>query len=244
MKIAVIDSGLGGISLLNKLINKYPNNEYIYFCDNLNCPYGVKPFNIVKKYIINILDYLEKNNINLLVVACNTMSTFIDELKNNYSFPIYTILDYNAKLLNNKYQFKKVSIIATSLTIRSEAYLYKTNNIDIQFVNGSYLTQLIENNNEEEIEKEINALIKQCDKDSEAVLLGCTHYVLYLDKFIKMCYKKLFIEGSKELINSLPLNNFKTSFDLKIILTKYSNEYIEKINKFLKTKYTIHKINI
>lgn len=244
MKIAVIDTGLGGISLLNKIINKYPNNEYIYLCDNLNCPYGVKDPNIVKKYIVSILDYLEKNNINLLIVACNTISTFIDDLRINYSYPIYTILDYNAKIINNKYKYKKVTIIATSLTIRSEAYFYKTNNVDIQFVNGSYLTKLIEDNNEIEIEKEIKSLIKQCDKDSEAVLLGCTHYTLYLDEFIRQCHKLLFIEGTKELINSLPLNNFNSSFSLKIILTDYNKDYLLKINKFLKAKYSIHKLNI
>ena len=244
MKIAVIDTGLGGINLLNKLINKFPNNEYIYFCDNLNCPYGVKESNIVKKYIINILTYLEKNNINLLIVACNTISTFIDDLRKDFSFPIYTILDYNAKLLNQKYQFKKVTIIATSLTIRSDAYLYKTNNVEIQFVNGSYLTKLIEENNEIEIEKEINSLIKQCNKDSEAVLLGCTHYALYLNTFIKQCHKKIFIEGTKELINNLPLNNFKSPFNLKVLLTDYNENYLLKINKFLKAKYSIHKVNI
>ena len=86
MKIAVLDTGLGGLDILNKLLNKYPNNEYIYFCDNLNCPYGVKDKNEVKNLIINTLNYFEKLNINLLVVACNTISTFIDELKSNYIF--------------------------------------------------------------------------------------------------------------------------------------------------------------
>ena len=59
MKIAVIDTGIGGIDILNKLINKYPNNEYIYLCDNLNCPYGVKKHKEVEKQIIKILDLLE-----------------------------------------------------------------------------------------------------------------------------------------------------------------------------------------
>lgn len=242
MKIAVIDTGLGGISLLNKLIHKQPKNEYIYYCDNLNCPYGVKDKNEVKKYVINILDNLEKLNINLLIVACNTISTFIDELRKDYCYPIYTILDYNAKLLNDKYKHKKVTIIATSLTIRSEAYFYKTNNIDFQFVNGSYLTQLIENDNELEIEKEIKSLIKQCNKDSDAILLGCTHYTLYKNIFMNKSSSKIFIEASQELINALPLKVFNTDHKLKIILTDYNVEYISKINKFIKYKYEIHKL--
>ena len=179
MKIGIIDSGIGGLDILNKLINKYPNNEILYLCDNLNLPYGTKTKNEVIKLLKNILNYLEKEHINLLIVACNTMSCFIDEIRHLYSYPIYTILEYNVKLLNNKYQNKKVSIIATALTIRSESYLYNTSNIDIQFINGSYLTKLIEDDNETFIDNEINSLIKQVSKDSDIVLLGCTHYGLY-----------------------------------------------------------------
>ena len=242
MKIAVLDTGIGGIDILNKLINKYPNNEFIYFCDNLNCPYGVKKQKDVERQIIKILNYLETLNINILVVACNTISTFIDNLRYEYSFPIYTILDYNAKLLNERYKFKKVSIIATALTIRSEAYFYKTNDIDIQFVNGSYLTKLIEDDDKEKIDQEIKSLVKQCSKDSDAILLGCTHYTLYKNDFINQNYSKHFIEASKELVYSLPLDSFNSIRSLALILTDDNEKYINKINKFITSKYIIHKI--
>lgn len=244
MKIGVIDTGLGGLDILNKLLNKYPQNEYIYMCDNYNCPYGIKSKEEVHKLIIKILNYMEALNVNLLVVACNTISTFIDDLRQNYSFPIYTILDYNAKILNERYKYKKVSIIATSLTIRSEAYFYKTNDIDIQFVNGSYLTKLIEDDEQNKIEHEIKTLIKQCDKESEAILLGCTHYALYKDVFIKKNCKKLFIEGSKDLIYDLPLDKFNSKSSLNIILTNYDENYLLKINRFINSKYNIHKIKL
>ena len=244
MKIAVLDTGLGGLDILNKLLKKYPNNEYIYFCDNLNCPYGVKDKEEVRKLIVNILNYFEKININLLVVACNTISTFIDDLRSEYSYPIYTILDANAKLLNERFKYKKVTIIATSLTIRNESYFYKTNDIDLQFVNGSYLTKLIEDGDELLIENEIKSLLKQCDKDSDAILLGCTHYALYKPIFINKCYSKLFIEASKELVYSLPLDGFNSDTSLVISLTKFNKEYLNKINIFIKYKYDIHKIKL
>ena len=244
MKIGIIDSGIGGLDILNKLINKYPNNEILYLCDNLNLPYGTKTKNEVIKLLKNILNYLEKEHINLLIVACNTMSCFIDEIRHLYSYPIYTILEYNVKLLNNKYQNKKVSIIATALTIRSESYLYNTSNIDIQFINGSYLTKLIEDDNETFIDNEINSLIKQVSKDSDIVLLGCTHYGLYKNSFINKKTSKLFIEASKELIYDLPINKFESPSNLKIYLTDYKKEYINKIDKFIKNNYTVHKIKL
>lgn len=244
MKISIIDSGIGGLDLLNKIINKYPNNEYLYLCDNLNVPYGIKTKDEVESYLINILNYLEKKHINLLIVACNTMSCFIDKFKSKYSYPIYTILDYNIKILNEKYQYNKVAIIATSLTIRSEMYLYKTNNIDIQFINGSYLTKLIEEDNELLIDKEITSLIKQVNKDNKAVLLGCTHYGLYKNSFISKCYSKLFIEGSKELIYDLPLKSFESKHKLEIHLTKYNEEYLTLIKKHLNYNFITHNITL
>lgn len=244
MKIGIIDSGIGGIDILNKVINKYPNNEYIYLCDNLNVPYGIKTREEVNEYIIKILNYLEKIHINLLIIACNTMSCLIDDIRSKFSFPIYTILDYNVKILNEKYQYKKVSIIATSLTIRSEVYLYKTNNIDIQFINGSYLTKLIEDQDINLIEKEITSLIKQINKDSNAILLGCTHYGLFKNNFINKLYSKLFIEGSKELIYDLPLKSFKSHHKLDVILTKYDENYIEKIKNNIKYHFNIHNVSL
>ena len=219
MKIGIIDSGIGGIDILNKVINKYPNNEYIYLCDNLNVPYGIKTREEVNEYII-------------------------DDIRSKFSFPIYTILDYNVKILNEKYQYKKVSIIATSLTIRSEVYLYKTNNIDIQFINGSYLTKLIEDQDINLIEKEITSLIKQINKDSNAILLGCTHYGLFKNNFINKLYSKLFIEGSKELIYDLPLKSFKSHHKLDVILTKYDENYIEKIKNNIKYHFNIHNVSL
>ncbi len=242
MKIAVLDTGLGGLDILNKLIKKYPHNEYLYFCDNLHCPYGVRKKEEVESLVVKILSILEKLNINMLVVACNTISSVIDKFKDDISFPIYTILDANAKLLNEKYQYKKVSVIATSLTIRNEAYFYKTNNIDFQFINGSYLTSLIEKGNEEEIEKEIIKLIKQCAKDSEIILLGCTHYALYKNLFIKNCHNKLFVEASKELVYSLPLGSFNSFYNLNLLFTDLNSNYIEKIEKFIIGKYNAHKV--
>ena len=244
MKIAIIDSGIGGIDLLNKVINKFPNNEYIYLCDNLNVPYGIKTKDEVEELVFNILNYLEKKHINLLIVACNTMSCFIDKFRSNYSYPIYTILDYNVKIINEKYQYQKIAIIATSLTIRSEAYLYKTNNIDIQFINGSYLTKLIEEDNEYLIEKEINSLIKQVNKDNKAILLGCTHYGLYKNKFISKCYSKLFIEGCKELIYDLPIKNFESKHKLELYMTKNDKNYLELIRKHLNYAFTMHNVTL
>ena len=105
-------------------------------------------------------------------------------------------------------------------------------------------TKLIEDGNEEKIENEIKTLIKQCDKDSDAILLGCTHYALYKNVFMKKCCSKLFIEGSKELIYDLPLDKFNNKKDINIILTKDDDDYLLKINKFINSKYNIHKIKL
>ena len=61
---------------------------------------------------------------------------------------------------------------------------------------------------------------------------------------MKKCCSKLFIEGSKELIYDLPLDKFNNKKDINIILTKDDDDYLLKINKFINSKYNIHKIKL
>ncbi len=72
--IALLDSGIGGLSVLNQLLNILPNEKYIYFGDNQNAPYGNKSLSELKRITFKNIDYIKQYNIKLLVVACNTLS--------------------------------------------------------------------------------------------------------------------------------------------------------------------------
>ena len=74
--IGVIDSGIGGLSLLKSLVSKYPNENYIYLADNLNMPYGNKSKKWIVSRICELINYLYDNfNVKLVILACNTASS-------------------------------------------------------------------------------------------------------------------------------------------------------------------------
>jgi len=84
--IAIIDSGIGGISILNQMIEYKISNRYIYFADNLYMPYGNKSKEFIKERIIKIIRHLQtKYNVRYIVLACNTASSCVkdEELENN-----------------------------------------------------------------------------------------------------------------------------------------------------------------
>jgi len=75
LKISVFDSGLGGITVLKRLLQSFPNNEYVYYADLKNLPYGDKSENELKDIGINIINSLNKYETDLYVVACGTLSS-------------------------------------------------------------------------------------------------------------------------------------------------------------------------
>ena len=105
--IAIVDSGIGGISVLNKLIKRYQSGNYIYFADNLYMPYGTKSKAEIKERILNIIDNLKQNyQVDMIIIACNTASSV---LKN---------IDINGVI---KFEFndKKATYLTTPLTQKS-----------------------------------------------------------------------------------------------------------------------------
>ena len=73
--IAVFDSGLGGVSVLRELIKIMPNENYIYFGDSANAPYGIKTTDEVRKLTCQHAEWLFENGAKGLVVACNTATS-------------------------------------------------------------------------------------------------------------------------------------------------------------------------
>ena len=93
--IGIFDSGIGGLSVFSRLINILPNENYIYFGDTLNLPYGSKTKDELVKISSDIFDFFVQKNVKAVVMACNTTSaTVYDVLKSNYDFEIYPMFGF------------------------------------------------------------------------------------------------------------------------------------------------------
>ena len=102
MRIGVFDSGLGGINVLSCLIKKYPHNEYIYFGDTKNLPYGDKTKEELMNLASNAIEFLLTKNVEMIIIACGTISSSCyNELKMKYHIPLYDIISPTIKYLKS-----------------------------------------------------------------------------------------------------------------------------------------------
>lgn len=183
--IGFFDSGVGGISVLKEAIRVLPTEDYIYFGDSKNAPYGIKTVEEVKTLTFNAVDYLIKKNAKALVIACNTAtSAAITDLREKYSdyMPVIGIepalkpaVEYNRS--------GKVIIMATPMTL-AEA---KFNNLMENYKDKAEIVPLpcpglVELIEDGQIEgEEVNKYLKERvgpfkETGIAAIVLGCTHY--------------------------------------------------------------------
>ena len=120
--IGIFDSGVGGLSVFAELVKLLPNENYIYFGDTINLPYGNKTKEELIKITQNIFDFFKAKKVKAVVMACNTTSALTYEtLSPKYDFKIYPIVQTVAKeiAIGN---YRNIGIFATQGTVNSHAY--------------------------------------------------------------------------------------------------------------------------
>lgn len=224
--IGIFDSGVGGLTVLKSIMDKYPNGDYVYIGDNKNNPYGDKTKEELMKYACRIIDYFISLNINTIVIACNTIcSNIFEDLKIKYNnIKFIGVIDSTAKEFINKNK-SNVLVIATNKTIDSNIYENKIKNINSNIKVNSLRTPELVPLIEEGIEcKEIVKSYLDKYKDIDSIILGCTHYKL-IEKYIKNI---TIVSSSDSVINEL--DNVLGSGILQI----YTTGDVVKFNKLCK----------
>ncbi len=215
--IAIIDSGIGGISILRSLINKYGVGNFIYYADNLYMPYGTRS----KSFVKNRIDYLirllrDTYKANIIIIACNTASSAIDNFKYDNVYTMH---------FDNKYTY-----LATSLT--------KKNKPSLKVIPDKTLAKMIEKNifNKPVLKRIIRDHVKKYKLDSyKNLVLGCTHYELVADLFKENCPDTNFILNSNATLEQLSFDPKEEQLTIKILMSRYSQSYYEKIMKLIRS---------
>ena len=165
-EIGIFDSGIGGITILNELKKILPNENFIYYADSKNNPYGNKSLNELFKIVCDIVDKLLKRNVKLIVIACNTATTrCINMLREKYKNVIFVGTEPAIKVACDK-NFKNTIVMATPGTINTERmHQLVDNNIkdnqNIYLIPCEGLADTIEFKTEKEVEiKVITGAIK------------------------------------------------------------------------------------
>lgn len=201
--IGFFDSGVGGLTVFEKVKKILPNEKYMYFGDLKNIPYGAKSKEELLEIADEIFKFFEGQNVKAVVMACNTTSANVyEELKDKYSFKIYPIIQSCASVIA-KMPIEKIGVFATEATIKSGVYakeLKKYNpDIDVFEMSCPAWVRIVEEKLQDEpqsVEAVKECLEKMLINNPDKIILGCTHYPYLLDILSKFAPREMFIDPS------------------------------------------------
>ncbi|MEG0132912.1 MAG: glutamate racemase [Clostridium sp.] len=248
--IGFFDSGVGGISVLREAVKVLPRENYIYFGDSKNAPYGTKTPEEVRGLSFNVIDKLIEMKVKAIVVACNTATSIaIDALREKYSsIPIIGI-EPALKPAVESCGAGTIVIMATPMTLAENKFsalrekYSKTAKIIPMPCDG--LVEIIEGGNTSGyiVEDYLENKFKDIPKENiSAVVLGCTHYPFIKESLVKVINDKVtIIDGSLGTVKQLKrmlenenlLNDSGNIGSVKVLNSKEERRLIDLSYKLL-----------
>lgn len=189
MKIGVFDSGVGGLSVAQAIEQTLPQHQVIFKNDSQNVPYGSKSPEEILGFVVPVLESLVKDGCQVIVVACNTVSTtLIDELREKFEVPLVA-LEPMVKPAAAMTKSGVIAVCATPTTLASARYaeLKATYAANVKILEpdcGDW-PSMIEHQqiDQEKIEASIEAVLAQ---QADVIVLGCTHYHWIEEEIVAM----------------------------------------------------------
>ncbi|TFE25959.1 glutamate racemase [Cohnella luojiensis] len=188
MTIGFFDSGIGGLTVLEESLRRLPAQDYLYMADTLHVPYGTKPQDDVRAYILKAVEQMMGEGIEALVVACNTATSIaVNELRELYSLPIIGMEPAVKPAVEmNHATGKRVLVFATPLTLQQSKYYALVSRVDEGgIVDSLPLPELVQYCENLQFDKRVledyfrDKLSGYDLNDYGIIVLGCTHYPFY-----------------------------------------------------------------
>jgi glutamate racemase len=184
--IGVFDSGIGGLTVVRELMRQLPNESIIYFGDTARVPYGPKSPDTVIRYSREIVDFLKREGVKAIVVACNTATAHaLPTLQEENALPVIGVIEPGSRAAAKATRSGKVGVIGTQGTVNSRAYeraiAAAAPNSHITAQACPLFVPLVE---EGWLDTEVTRLVAQeylsrfDSEDVDTLVLGCTHYPL------------------------------------------------------------------
>lgn len=250
MAIGFFDSGIGGLTVMADAMRKLPTHDYIYIADRLHVPYGTKPKDEVKAFIIETTDLIVQAGIDALVVACNTATSIaVAELRERYSIPIIGMEPAVKPAVEmNRETGRRVLVFATPLTLEQPKYYALVSRVDEKnIVDSLPLPELVHFCESLQFDKEImsdyfRAKLAPYDLSRYGiVVLGCTHYSYYKNILRDLLPPHIgIIDGNAGTVRRLQSMLYRMgiaegsgSGNVRLMCSGNDPVYLEKIDKAL-----------
>ena len=180
--IGVFDSGVGGLTVAREIIRQLPNESIVYFGDTARVPYGSKSKDTIIRFSRQIVNFLKTKNVKAIVFACNTASAFaLDTIERELDIPVIGVVKPGAITAIHSTKNKRIGIIGTEGTIKSEMYTSYIQSIDkdIEVVGKAcplFVPLVEEGMLDDEVTKEMaTRYLKELQNENiDSLILGCT----------------------------------------------------------------------
>lgn len=184
--IGVFDSGVGGLTVVREIIHQLPGENIVYFGDTARVPYGIKSKETIIRFSIENILFLLKQEVKLICVACNTVSSIaLPVIRNHFKIPLVGVIAPGAREAGYATKNKRIGVIGTKATIASQAYEKEIKALDTKIKVISCACPLFVPFVEEgwineravfDVAKVYLEPLKRAGVDT--IILGCTHYPL------------------------------------------------------------------
>ncbi len=206
-KIAVFDSGVGGLTVLRAIVERVPDADYIYFGDTARLPYGSKSRETIARYAIGAAQFLEKFGATMLVIGCNTASAMaLYDVKAAVKIPVIGVIEPGADRAAEVSSSREAVVIGTEATITAHAYQRalarrgfatheKACPLFVPLVEEGWTDHAV---TEEVAKIYLAEALKAASVHTDVLVLGCTHYPLIKDVLRRVLPSRIAIVDSAE----------------------------------------------
>lgn len=211
MKIAFFDSGIGGLSVLHHAMKKLPREQFVFFADEANVPYGTKSKEDVMRFVDDAFRFLLARDVKAIVVACNTAtSVAAAAMREKYRVPIIGMEPAAKKALDTD-GTHRVLVVATNITVNGDKLKSLINTVDKKgLVDCLPLQRLVDFAERSEfvspaVREYLRGELSRYDfAEYSALVLGCTHFNYFKDSFRALLPPNVRItDGNEGTVNEL-----------------------------------------
>jgi len=255
--IGIFDSGVGGLTVVDKMFRLMPNEKIIYFGDTARVPYGNKSKDTITRFSKEIVKFLLRFKVKLIIVACNTASSLsLEALSHSFSVPIVGVIKPGVACAIRMSKNKRIGVIGTEATISSGAYKKKIKSL----LKSAFVVQracpllvpLVENR---WINDSITAsvakryLLPLINKKIDTLILGCTHYPILKKTIKKIVGSRINLidsstavaESTKRILERKGLLSKCRKQKAKFFVSDQADNFVKLAEVFLRKKIKAEK---
>jgi glutamate racemase len=182
--VGVFDSGVGGLTVVRAIVDLLPGEPVLYVGDNGRFPYGPRSLEEIRGFALEIAEYLVGRGVKMLVVACNSIEVAaIADLAQAHGVPVVGVIDPGARAAVRATRNRRVGLIGTEATVRSDAYAkaIEATGADVELLSVACPAFVEHVERGDTSSKELLGLARGYleplrSGGVDALILGCTHY--------------------------------------------------------------------